>query len=50
MVTAGPTLIVTVAGAEFTVPSLTVNVNESVPVKPGAGEYVRLGPTPDSVP
>ena len=44
------TVIDTVAGADVNSPSLTVNVNESVPKNPAAGVYVRFGADPDNVP
>jgi len=47
---AAVTVIDTVAGADDTVPSFTVNVNESAPEYPADGAYVRFAPLPESVP
>ena len=44
------TVIDTVAAAESTVPSLTLKVKESEPLKLSAGVYVRFGAVPDKVP
>jgi hypothetical protein len=46
----GVTVIETVAGAESTVPSLTVKVKLSGPLKFAAGVYIRFGASPDYVP
>ena len=43
-------MIDTVAVFESAVPSFALNVNESDPLKPAAGVYVRFGAVPDNVP
>ena len=47
---AGFTVIDTVAVFESALPSFALNVNESDPLKPAAGVYVRFGAVPDNVP
>jgi hypothetical protein len=46
----GFTVILTVATLESALPSFALNVNESDPLNPAAGVYVRFGAVPDGVP